>query len=190
MIVGSRHGIDADIILQTAIQLADTEGLEQVTLAALAAKLNIKTPSLYNHIAGLPGLRKQLTLYGLQQLKENIMQAVLGKSGDGAVIAGCIAYVSFVRRHPGLYEATGIVTDRTDPEIQKANGDLLTLLLRILDAYKLEEKEALHVVRAVRSMAHGFATLETKGGFAMELDWDESLHLMIHTYLAGMPRKN
>ncbi|SEC25670.1 transcriptional regulator, TetR family [Paenibacillus sp. GP183] len=184
--VAQRQGIDTDIIRKAAIQLADEHGLEQVSLSNLAAKLGIKTPSLYNHIAGLPGLRKQLTLYGLQQLKERGMQAVLGKSGDEAVIAFCLDYVAFARLHPGLYEAVVLVNQQSDPEIDAASKELVTLLLRILDAYKLEEKDALHMIRAVRSMVHGFAALEAKGGFGLKLDRDESLLLMLQTYLAGL----
>jgi AcrR family transcriptional regulator len=184
--VAQRQGIGPDMIIQAAIQLADEHGLEQISLASLAAKLGIKTPSLYNHIAGLPGLRKQLTLYGIQQLKESGMQAVLGKSGDEAVIAFCLDYVAFVRLHPGLYEAVVLVNHQSDPEIDAASNELVTLLLRILDAYKLEEKDALHRIRAIRSMVHGFATLEAKGGFALKLDRDESLLLMLKTYLAGL----
>jgi AcrR family transcriptional regulator len=184
--VAQRQGIDPDIIIQAAIQLADEYGLEQVSLASLAAKLGIKTPSLYNHIAGLPGLRRQLTLYGMQQLKESGMQAVLGKSGDEAVIAFCLDYVAFARLHPGLYEAVVLANHQSDPEIDAASKELVTLLLRILDAYKLEEKDALHRIRAIRSMVHGFASLEAKGGFALQLDRDESLLLMLKTYLAGL----
>jgi AcrR family transcriptional regulator len=187
--VAIRQGIDANVILQAAAQLADRDGIEQVTLAALAAQLNIKTPSLYNHIAGLPGLRKQLTLHGLQLLKESIMHATLGKSGDDAIFAAGIAYVSFARRHPGLYEATTVAPDKTDSDIQSAADDFVRMLLRILDAYKLDEKEALHTVRAIRSMVHGFATLEARGGFAMQLDRDESLHHLLNTYLSGMRHK-
>jgi AcrR family transcriptional regulator len=184
--VAQRQGIDPDIIIQAAIQLADEHGLEQVSLAMLATKLGIKTPSLYNHIAGLPGLRKQLTLYGIQQLKESGMQAVLGKSGDEAVIAFCLDYVAFARLHPGLYEAVVLVNHQSDLEIDAASKELVTLLLRILDAYKLEEKDALHRIRAIRSMVHGFATLEANGGFALKLDRDESLLLMLKTYLSGL----
>jgi AcrR family transcriptional regulator len=184
--VAPRQGIDPNIIIQAAIKLADEHGLEQISLAMLAAKLGIKTPSLYNHIAGLPGLRKHLTLYGIQQLKERGMQAVLGKSGDEAVIAFCLDYVAFARLHPGLYEAVVLVNQQSDPEISAASKELVTNLLRILDAYKLEEKDALHMIRAIRSMVHGFATLEANGGFALKLDRDESLLLMLQTYLAGL----
>ena len=67
---GYRQGLDAETVLQAAIEMADLQGVEQLSLAALAAKLNVKTPSLYNHIKGLPDLRKQLSKRGLILLKK------------------------------------------------------------------------------------------------------------------------
>ena len=82
-----RQGLDAETVLQAAIEIADQQGVEQLSLAALAAKLNIKTPSLYNHIKGLPDLRKQLSKRGLVLVKEAMLEAVIGKAEDDALMA-------------------------------------------------------------------------------------------------------
>lgn len=55
-----RPGLDLDTILQATTKMADTQGIDEVTLASLAKTLNIRPPSLYNHINGLPALRKSL----------------------------------------------------------------------------------------------------------------------------------
>ncbi|MGV2686047.1 TetR family transcriptional regulator, partial [Clostridium perfringens] len=47
-----RPGIDRLQLLQTAAELADQDGLHTVTLAALAGKLGVRSPSLYNHVDG------------------------------------------------------------------------------------------------------------------------------------------
>ncbi|WP_347439457.1 TetR-like C-terminal domain-containing protein [Fodinisporobacter ferrooxydans] len=38
----------------------------------------------------------------------------------------------------------------------------------------------------MRSMLHGFASLEQRGGFNLRLDVDRSLHLLIDAFLAGI----
>ncbi|OCT16245.1 TetR family transcriptional regulator [Paenibacillus pectinilyticus] len=184
--MATRQGLDAEIVLQTAIEIADQLGVEQLSLAALAAKLNIKTPSLYNHIKGLPDLRKQLSKRGLVLVKEAMIEAVLGKSEDDALLAAGMAYVAFARKQPGLYEAISALPDYEDPELQEAGAQVVSFLLRILAAYGLSEEDALHVVRAFRSMVHGFASLENQNGFRMELDRDESLRRLLQTYLRGL----
>ncbi|MDP4098800.1 WHG domain-containing protein [Paenibacillus sp. P96] len=181
-----RQGLDTETVVQAAMEIADAHGVEQVTLAALAAKLQVKTPSLYNHIKGLPALKKQLSLRGLTRIKGAMVEAVLGKSGDEALLAAGLAYVDFARKQPGLYDAMTAAQDLMDPELKEASHQIVGLILRILEGYSFGEEEALHVVRGFRSLVHGFASLELKNGFQMNLDRDESLKLLLTTYLRGL----
>lgn len=181
-----RQGLDAETVVQAAIEFADQQGIEQLSLAALAAKLNIKTPSLYNHIKSLSDLRKQLSRRGLLLVKEAMIEAVLGKAEDEALMAAGMAYVAFARKHPGLYEAISALPDYEDPDLKEVGARVVSFLLRILAPYGLSEEDALHVVRGFRSMVHGFASLERQNGFRMELDRDESLRRLLQTYLRGL----
>ncbi|MFD0695107.1 TetR/AcrR family transcriptional regulator [Paenibacillus sp. GCM10027628] len=181
-----RQGLDTDTVLQAAIEIADVQGVEQVTLAALAAKLNVKTPSLYNHIKGLPALRKQLSHLSLVRIKEAMVEAVLGKAGEDALLAAGFAYVEFARKRPGLYDAMASLQDFGDPDLQEASSNVVGFMLRLLEPYSLSEEDALHVVRGFRSVVHGFASLELKNGFRMELERDESLRRLLTTYLRGL----
>lgn len=181
-----RIGLDLHTILQAATEMADTHGLEEVTLASLAQKLDIRSPSLYNHVNGLPGLRKKLAVYGLEQLLSVTTQAAVGRSGDDAVRAIGDAYVTFARTHPGLYDATLRAPDRNDPDVQRAGGEIVDLAIRVLNAYDLQGDAAIHAVRGLRSILHGFASLEQRGGFGLPLDLDVSLRLLLDTFIAGI----
>lgn len=184
-----RQGLDKSAVLKAAAQLADEDGYSQVTLASVAKKLNIRTPSLYNHVDGLPGLKKALGVYSLNRLKEDLANAAIGKSGEVALIFIGEAYVNFVRIHPGLYEATMGAPDFLDPDIQNAANEIVTLLLKVLEPYELELNDALHTVRGLRSLVHGFATLEMKKGFKIELSTDQSLRFILKTFLTGINAK-
>ena len=72
-----KAGLDHATVVQAAATLADTAGIGQLTLANLAERLGVRTPSLYNHVAGLPGLRRDLAV-----LSE---QGVVRKVHGGAV---------------------------------------------------------------------------------------------------------
>ncbi|UFJ38887.1 WHG domain-containing protein [Brevibacillus humidisoli] len=181
-----RIGLDVPTILQAAAEIADVHGVDAITLASLAKKLDVRPPSLYNHIDGLHGLRKKLSIYGLEQLYSIMTQVAVGRSGDEAVRALGEAYVTFARTHPGLYEAALVGPDLRDPDVQRAGNQIVDLLLRVLGAYDLGDEAALHVVRGLRSIFHGFASLEQQGGFQLRLDRDVSLRLLIDTYLAGI----
>lgn len=182
-------GIDTETVLETAIELADTLGYEQVTLGLLAKQLGIKTPSLYNHIDGLPDLRKKLALSAMRQLRERLAEATIGKAGEEAIYAVGTAYITFVREHPGLYDATLGAPDQQHMDVKAAGEELLNLLLRVLAAFQLEQDDALHAVRGLRSIVHGFASLEANHGFNMALDRDESFRRLITTYTQGLSRQ-
>lgn len=184
--MATRQGLDAETVLQAAIEIADQQGVEQLSLAALAAKLNIKTPSLYNHIKGLPDLRKQLSKRGLLLVKEAMIEATIGKAEDDALLAAGVAYVDFARQQPGLYDAISALPDYEDPDLKEVGAGVVSFLLRILAPYGLSEEDALHVVRGFRSLVHGFASLEHQNGFRMGLDRDESLRRLLQTYLLGL----
>jgi AcrR family transcriptional regulator len=181
-----RPGINKTIVLQAAIELADEMGLEQITLALLAQKLNIKTPSLYNHVDGMPGIRKELAYLGLSQMKEQLADAAIGVTGEDALMAMGLAYLAFARKHPGLHEATLWAPDHNDTMAQQLAEDLLNVLIRVLEVYRLSEEETLHTVRGLRSIFHGFVSLELKKGFGLKLDRDESYKFIIKTFLAGL----
>ena len=181
-------GLELSFIIEAAGQLADQYGVQEVTLANLANKLGIRPPSLYNHFDGLTELRKKLAIYGIDKLYEVMAEAAMGVSGTDteAVLTVSQAYVDFARRHPGIYEATLLAPDPEDVDVQQAGAKIVDLSVRVLQAYHLEGERALHAVRGLRSILHGFSALEQKGGFKMALDLNESLLIIIKAFLAGI----
>ena len=179
-------GLDLTTILDAAGEIADQYGMQEVTLANLAKKLGIRPPSLYNHFEGLPGLRKKLAIYGIEKIYEEMADAAIGVSGTEAVLAISKAYVNFSRKHPGIYEATLFAPDPGDKEVQQAGAKIVDLSVRVLQVHHLEGDLALHAVRGLRSILHGFSSLEQRGGFKLSLDLDESLMIILKAFLAGI----
>lgn len=185
-----RIGLDQNTVLQAAAEIADTLGTEALSLATLAKKLNIRTPSLYNHIDGLPGLRNKLAAHGLHLLHDQLLRAAAGRSGDDAIRACGEAYLAFARMHPGLYELTLSAPDPGAPEVVQNGQKLVDLLIRIMEGYRMTEEAALHAIRGLRSVLHGFASLEQKGGFGLPLDLDVSFRLLVDAFLTGLHTVN
>jgi len=179
-------GLTLTTILEAAGELADQQGMQEVTLANLAKKLAIRPPSLYNHFEGLPGLRKQLAIYGTEKLFAELSNAANGVSGTDALLSISRAYVQFVRRHPGIYEATLFAPDPEDEEVQRAGAKIVNLAVQVLSDFQLEGELSLHAVRGLRSILHGFSSLEQRGGFKMALDRDETLIIVMKSFIAGI----
>ena len=182
----NRAGLDRASIVKAAAELVDTLGLEEVTLGKLASHFNVRVPSLYNHIEGLPGLRRELALFAIQEIIKKMGQAVMGRAGDDAIIAFASTFRIFIREHPGLYETTLRAPSPDDAELQAASQEFIDIVLRVLAFYELHEDDALHAVRALRSIIHGFATLENAGGFEMPIARDESFRRLIGMFLTSI----
>jgi AcrR family transcriptional regulator len=181
-----RAGLDHATVVQAAAELADRQGLEEVSLATLATQLGVRSPTLYYYVNGLAGLRRDLAQLGTQELTHRLGRAVMGKAGDEAVLAMAHAYRAFVHEHPGLYASTVQAADPADTALATAQTEVVEIAMRALSAYNMTHEDAIHAVRILRSIVHGFATLEHGGGFGLPLDLDESFRRLLQVFIAGL----
>jgi AcrR family transcriptional regulator len=181
-----RRGLTPAAVADTAARLADRDGLDALTLGAVAGELGVRTPSLYNHVDGLPGLRRALALRGVEELGEAIRDAAVGRSGDAAVVALAEAYRAFARRRPGLYAALQRAPGPGDADVAAAAARLLEPVFAVLRGDGIEGDDAIHAARALRSAMHGFVDIERMGGFGIDLDLDESYRRTIVAVAAGL----
>ena len=63
---------------------------------------------------------------------------------------------------------------------------MVDIVLAVMASFGLEGEDALHAVRALRSLVHGFSTLELAGGFGLPLDCDESFRRMMNLLIQGL----
>jgi len=179
-----RAGLDAEAVVAAAAALADAGGLQQLTLARLAAALGIRTPSLYAHVDGLDDLRVRLGARGARELTAALQLAAAGRARGDALRAIAVAYREYAHAHPGTYAAMQIasVTDR----FQAAGAEVVELIVAVLRGYGLEGEPAIHAVRAIRSALHGFVSLEREGGFGLPINIDDSYDKLVTMLDAGL----
>ena len=183
-----RVGLDQASVVEAAVKLVDEDGLDQLTLGRLAEHLGVRTPSLYNHVAGLPGLKHDLALFCSRELLDRLLHASIGKSRAEAIVAFANAYRAYAREAPGRYALTLQAPRPGDRELQIIAQQLIEVALAILAPYSLSEENAIHAIRSLRSIVHGFVSLEGAGGFALPVDLDASFHWLIDLFIAGLSR--
>jgi AcrR family transcriptional regulator len=181
-----RAGLSQPAVVDAAAELADSAGVDAVTLSGLADRLGVRTPSLYNHVDGLPGLRRLLTLKALRELEATVRAAVGARTGEDAIAAVCHAYRSWARARPGLYACVVPTTEVADEDIRQAGASLLRFVVNLFSSFGLEGDAALHATRCVRAAVHGFAMLEVAGGFGLGLDLDETYDRLVSLLVAGL----
>lgn len=177
-----RAGLDAATVVAAAAELADAEGLQELTLARLAERLGVRSPSLYAHVDGLADLRTRLAARGARELTAALQGAAAGRARSDALHAVADAYRAYAHAHPGAYAAMQRAPrsgNEADPETAAAAAALIEVLVAVLRGYELHGEDAIHAVRIVRATLHGFVSLEREGGFAMPIDLDESYRRLV-----------
>jgi AcrR family transcriptional regulator len=182
----ARRGLDRAQVVDAAIAIADEEGLQAVTLARVAAALGVRSPSLYNHVDGHDGLIRGIATRATGELATALRRAATGRSGTDAIAAVAQAQRAYARAHPGRYAATVAAPAPGDTEHEKAAADAVDVLTSVLGASGLEGDDVIHAARALRSAVHGFAALESSGGFALAVDPDESFRRLVAAVATGL----
>lgn len=181
-----RAGLDRAAVIEEAIRLVDEDGLEHLSLARLAERLDVKVPSLYNHVDGLAGLKNALTKYCLRELLFHFSHAVMGKARMEAIFALADAVRDYARATPGRYALTLQAPVSTDPEWQELGQQNVEVARAVLTPYALGEEVTIHAIRSLRSIVQGFVSLEMAGAFAIPLDLDTSFHWLLRLYADGL----
>ncbi|MFE4691593.1 TetR/AcrR family transcriptional regulator [Streptomyces sp. NPDC056749] len=163
-----------------AAALADEVGLGSLTMGLLAERLGVRTPSLYKHVSGVEDLNRRIAELAMGEAAEAVGVAVQGYAGRDALAAAARSFRAFVVEHPGRYAATlGQEPSGPDDPLASAAGRLLDAFTAVLRGYEIAEPDVDHALRTLRSLFHGFATLQAGGGFQWSADIDESLEWLI-----------
>src|SRR5260370_29262388 len=83
--LATQAGVTKDAVIRVAAKIADAKGWDALTLAQVAAKLRIRSPSLYNHVDGLEALRRELKRLAPRVLGAPLSRAAVGKPRHDAV---------------------------------------------------------------------------------------------------------
>jgi AcrR family transcriptional regulator len=175
-----RAGLDAATVTEAAAAVADEIGLGGLSMSLVAERLGVKTPSLYKHVDGLASLTHGIAVLGATEAGDALRDAMQGVSGGDALTAAAQALRTYVKQHPGRYAATtGARPTGPDDPLIPALDRSLSSLAAVLQGYRLDPGDTIHALRMLRSVLHGFATLEAADGFQMGTDVDESFLWLI-----------
>ncbi|GAB7181661.1 TetR-like C-terminal domain-containing protein [Kitasatospora sp. Ki12] len=181
-----RVGLTPDQVVDHALALIDEQGAEALTLAAVAARAGVATPSLYKHVSGgLAELRRLIAVRVTEELADRLADAAVGRSGDDAVAAVLRGYHAYATERPHRYNALP-QAPQPDDDLARAATRLVGVIIAVLREYGLDGSEAVHAARLVRSLAHGFASLTTAGAFQLAEDLTTTQDRLITTLTTGL----
>jgi AcrR family transcriptional regulator len=181
-----RVGLTPQRVVEEAGAVADAAGLDRLTLAAVAERFGVAIPSLYKHVNGLDGLRRDLAVLAVRELTAALSRAAVGRAGRDALHAMAAAYRAYATAHPGRYAASVRAPAPGDAEHQAAADDALAVFRAVLAGYGINGADAIDAIRGLRAALHGFVALEAAGGFGLPQSVDASYRRLVDALDAAL----
>lgn len=180
----AKKGLNKTMILKTAEKLLEEKGFENFSLREIAAKLDVKPASLYNHIKGFDEIHTEIAITASEKMGEALKEAMADKLPDEAFIAGAKAYRDFALNNPELYKVYIGKPQLHNEEVMKAGFDSFSPLRDVILGYGLSRTDALNFIRGLRSMMCGFIELTNNGYMQRgKISKDESYAAIVKAYL-------
>ena len=176
-------------VIQTAADMADKNGLSNVSLKAVAESLNIRTPSLYNHIDSLESLLREIAHNGMKTMNERMMQAAIGKIGDDAIKSIGITYLNYMIEHPGIYETIQWATWHGTEETGKIFDNYLSLLKTLALSCNFNPTYIDEILNLLTGVLHGYTTLQLRYALSRPDEVRTALSTALDTVLTGLHQK-
>jgi AcrR family transcriptional regulator len=184
--MGRKVGLTRAQVVAAAAAVADKHGLAEVSLASVAAALGVRTPSLYAHVDGIAGLRRELAHRASEWLAERLAAAAAGEPSPMASLRAIArAYREFGCAHPGLYAALlPVPPAETDPEGAAGAAEPVQVVVAVLADLGITPDRHIDLIRTFRAVLHGFVDLELGRGFGsadpVDVSFETALDLVIH----------
>jgi AcrR family transcriptional regulator len=182
--VPGRARLSPDRVVDAALTIVDESGPDALTLARVAGRTGVATPSLYKHVDGLAALRRLVRLRAVAELDEALRAATLGRAGEDAVRALATAYRDYLRAYPHRHRFLEVAPN--DPQTTSAVGRVVEVAAAAMSGYGLSGSDAVHAIRCLRAAVHGFAHLEAIGGFGLPEDIDTTFAHLLDMISAGV----
>jgi AcrR family transcriptional regulator len=178
--------VQAIELTEKARELIESEGLDRLTLASLAAAFGIAAPSLYHHFKNKRALLVAVNERTGALLVEHVQASIAHTDDPRERISVMLhAYRVFALANPSTY---GLAFTNTIPGLQldPAFAEALALPLQATVAALVGTEVALPALRGGWALVHGFVMLELSGQFRRGGDLDAAFAHAVETYIRGL----
>lgn len=179
--LAERRKLSPQAIVSAALDVADSEGLDAVSLSRVARELDCHVTSLYSHVESLDDLRLRLAVAVQAELAQQLWKAALGRSGSEALREIAAVYRRFGAEHAARARLLFLMTASSDEEFIDGGRVLAEPIRATLAGLGLDERRARYAHRAFSAALRGFTLAESQGAYGSEADetFDEVVALFL-----------
>jgi AcrR family transcriptional regulator len=182
-----RKGLNCDIIMTAATELIEGKGHDHFSLNQLAKKLDVKPSSLYKHINGIEHINTTIGIRAIKAMIQSIENAIKNKITDEAIIALAIAYRTFAKENPELYKVILSLPMADNAILVESAPTTIEPIMTILRMYNLSEQQQMHWQRILRSIMHGFVSMESARFFSrFPAEKEETYCIAINGFIVAL----
>jgi AcrR family transcriptional regulator len=168
------------VILDAAMGLVEQNGFDSLNLNAVAACLNVKPPSLYNHVKGIHDLKSELLSVVMKRIGDAVSRSAVGRSEETALREISLAYRRFAKEHPELYR---VFVSAPKLNVSGSLEAIAETLQQVLIPFCLEKTDEINFIRLFHAGLHGFVSLENAGFFSADVDVEASFVALVDSQL-------
>ncbi|TGN17891.1 TetR/AcrR family transcriptional regulator [Leptospira idonii] len=174
-------------VIDVSWEIANEIGAKEVSIKLIAERLGIRSPSVYNHVTDLSDIVGELSARAGNLLAENLENVLEEGTRSGLKKKEKIRllfreYRNFARNHYGVYSLLIAAPVATESH-RLAAERILSVCLNAFDSDRLDKK-AIHEIRIMRSILHGFVTLEKEKGFGLPESVEETFEILTEGFIA------
>ncbi|MFG1791522.1 TetR/AcrR family transcriptional regulator [Nocardia sp. NPDC049149] len=174
-------------IIDTARELAESQGWEAVTVRKLAERIEYSQPVLYSHFAGKAAIVAAVAEQGCADLAVALHRAHAEADGPAAALAAVAqTYLDFAAANPALYDAIFVMNvdlvfglEASKP-LRDAFAGLENMFRPFVDPADLGAR-----TEVAWSALHGLATLDRNKRLRPELR-EQRLAILVAEWLAAV----
>lgn len=177
--------IDPETIIESARQMIESDGAENLSLRTLAKTLGVQAPSLYRYFANKTSLLKAVNELTTRSLLAELYQVADEKQPVVQRLSAIAhAYRRFAHENPACY---GLAFANPEHEIRAdaEEREQLVLPLQAIMAEWVGTEKSLPALRGIYAFLHGWVMLEITAQFERGGNLDEHFEMAFQAYLIG-----
>lgn len=182
----SKNNINDELIIETSARISNKVGLDNLSLKNIAEELDIKSPSLYNHVSSLDEIKQRLMIYGWKKVEEKIIDSAAGVSGYEALKNMCNAFYDYATNNKGVFTAMLWYNKYESDDLDNATNRLFNIIFKVMRPLNISDKNINHIIRTLRGFLEGFSLLVNNNAFGNPASIKESFDLSLEVIVNGI----
>lgn len=164
------HGDLRNALIEAGMGIIESEGLAELSLRKIAAKVGVSHTAPKNHFGSMRGLMTAIGAEGFRRFATEMRAGLTGPSGRVKKLEAAVeGYIRFARKHPALFQImfSPEYCDFKDEEVSEAARASYRVLEEISEGLDWDKADLDHAQLRTEimlwSFAHGYATLLNNG---------------------------